>query len=305
MPKNLRKHAKNSLSGLAFALLLCLHLPAEAAQPQKTTSTRTLRSMARAHMAFNRYDKAEILAKTALTHAKTHKTDDAELAMCLIDLGTVYQYQDKLAESEQMLTAGIALQKANPDKNPWIAYTLRMLSSVNRRMHRYEQAQALLDEALTIMLDDHPADDPKLALFHTEQAKLLTDQNRLDEAYTLYSKALTAVEAAYGQSHLCTANVYEDIAALDLKSGRCDEAVSRIDRTIYIRQNYYGPNHPAIIPAWLLKAQIRQSQGDPSGRELNLQKALAAATSIKDPVQLATLHRRASEIRKDTQLAKL
>jgi len=287
---------------IALALLIGLAAVSTAASDNR--SSRTLRTMARAYVAFGQYDKAHLLATQALARAQTHADPD-ELAMCLIDLGTVCQYQDKLDTARQMLAAGIAIQKQAPLTNPYIAHTLRMLSSVYRRLQQYENARTTLDEAITIMLDQHTPEDPALAFFRAEQARLLADLGDIDRAANLCRQALSAVESLYGPEHLCTAGLAQEMAALDLKQGRFDEAQTRIDQTIRIRQRYHGPRHTATIDAILLKAQICRAAGDFAASEQQIAAALAAAAAIRDPVRLSQLHHQAAQIRNNVHIAKL
>ena len=101
---------------LALGLVL-LNLSTADAKPwrgKKSPSSRTLRSMARVYMAYGEYAKAQPLAEKALTLAKRKGTSDSELAMCLIDLATLYKNQGKLVDAEKMCELGLKLQKKGP-----------------------------------------------------------------------------------------------------------------------------------------------------------------------------------------------
>ena len=78
---------------------------------KKHSSSKTLRSMARVYMAYGEYAKAQPLAEKALTLAKRKDTSNSELAMCLIDLATLYNYQGDLAEAETVCKLGLQLQE--------------------------------------------------------------------------------------------------------------------------------------------------------------------------------------------------
>lgn len=292
---------------VAVAGLLCLYLQLAVgtAGASSTPSSRTLRSMARVYIAFGRYEKAQTLAQQALSQAKKQNRQDDELAMCFIDLGTVYQYQDRFQSACEMLEKGIEIQKNLPENNPYIAYTLRMLGAVYRRQQQYLKAQQILDEAIEIMLSTNQPGDPALSLFHTEQAKLFTETGQLEKANDIYINALDIIKETYGNEHLCTANVLEDAAKLDLKRNRLDDAKTRIETTIRIRRKYYGNDHHTLVSAWLTKAQIARALGDIIDSEKNIQNALKAAGKIDNPIALATLHRNVEQIRSDAQLAKL
>jgi len=293
------------LPSILALMVLCLVVsPPLGASTSRRASSRTLRSTARIYMAFGNYEKAYSLASEALVRAQEANVPESELAMCLIDLGTVYQYQEQFDRAQAMLAAGIAVQKRLPETNPWMAHTLRMLSSVHRRQHQYEQAQTLLDEAVS-MLDDRSPCDPSLVLFRGEQGRLFLDQGRLSEAQDIYGGALADIESVYGTGHLCTAGIYEDVAELDLRQGRFGDARARIEKTIRIRERYYGQGRPELISAWLMKARICRAAGDISASEQSISKALAVAAAIKDPVRQSHIHRQASDVRSAMQLASL
>ena len=261
--------------------------------------------MARINMAFGRYGKAQTFAQQALGRAKEQKLQDDELAMCFIDLGTVYQYQDRLQSACDMLEKGIQIQKNLPDENPYIAYTLRMLASVYRKQQQYDKSQRILDEAIEIMLRTNQPGDSALSLFRTEQAKLFAETGQLEKAYDIYANEIEIVEIMYGSGHLCTANVLEDAAKLDLKLKRFDDAKKRIETTIRIRQKYYGNDHHTLVSAWLTKAQVTRALGDVVDSERSIRNAINAAGKIDNPVKIATLHRNVAQIRSYGQLAKL
>lgn len=292
---------------VAAAVLLCLYFQVAAgtAKASNTLSTRALRSMARVNIAFGRYEKAQTFAQQALSQAKKENRQDDELAMCYIDLGTVYQNQDRLQSACEMLEKGIEIQKNLPEENPYIAYTIRMLGSIYRRQQQYQKAQQILDEAIEIMLITNQPGNPALTLFHTEQAKLLTETGQLEKANEIYTNAIEIIKETYGNEHLCTANVLEDAARLDLKRNRFDDAKTRIETTIRIRQKYFGNDHRSLVSAWLTKAQVARAMGDIIDSEKNIRNALNAAQKIDNPVALATLHRNVEQIRSDGQLAKL
>ena len=78
------------LKKVVIVLLLCVLVgPVFADQSDKSYSIKTLRSMARAYMAFGEYEKAHFVAAKALRQGRSQKMDAGEMALCLIDMGTV------------------------------------------------------------------------------------------------------------------------------------------------------------------------------------------------------------------------
>ncbi|MHC4159858.1 MAG: tetratricopeptide repeat protein, partial [Planctomycetota bacterium] len=169
----LTKKRKTLFLALVFGLALLMGSTADG-KPRlgkKNLPCKTLRSMARVYMAFGDYTKALTLAEQALTMARAKNVSDSELALCVIDLAYIYDNQGRLSEAEKMCELGLKLQqKAYYEKHPYIAYTLRTLSSIYQKQGKYRDARLVLERAIAIMLDSHSADDKAMAPFKVEVA---------------------------------------------------------------------------------------------------------------------------------------
>jgi tetratricopeptide (TPR) repeat protein len=264
----------------------------------KSPSSKTLRSMARVYMAYGEYAKAKPLAEKALTQARAEGAADSELAMCLIDLATLYTYQGKLADAEEMCKLGLTLQKKTLYKNhPYLAYTSRTLSSIYYEQGEYSKAKSALDEAVVIMLDIHSADDKAMAPFYVDMAKVLAAQANLEQAESYYQKAMLLINASYGPNHLYTANVLADIAKLYTLQGKYSQAEELIDRAIAAQEKTYGTNHHLVSASWLTKAKICQEKGNFAQAEQLINKSLSAIEKSGNPAAIAKFQKDAKDIR--------
>ncbi len=292
---------------LAFGLaLLNVRSTADAKpwQGKKNPSSKTLRSMARVYMAYGEYSKAQPLAEKALTSAKRKDASDSELAMCLIDLATLYNYQGKLAEAEKACKLGLQLQEKVLYKNhPYLAYTLRTLSSIYRQQGKYRQARSALDNAMAIMHDSHSPDDKAMAPFFVDIAKLHVAQGDLEKAESYYQKAMDLINNSYGPDHLYTANVLCSIAKLYILQEKYTEAEELINRAITVQEKIYGPDHHLIASSWVTKAKICQVNGDYAQADKLVNKALVAIEKSGNAAAFAKLQQDAKEIRISKQVA--
>lgn len=271
---------------------------------KKHSSSKTLRSMARVYMAYGEYAKAQPLAEKALTLAKRNEVSDSELAMCLIDLATLYKNQNKLVDAEKMCELGLQLQKKVLYKNhPYLAYTLSILSSIYCERDNYYQARSALDNAMAIMLDSHSADDKVMAPFFVDIAKLCVAQGTLEKAESYYQKAMDLINDSYGPEHLYTANVLADIAKLYTLQERYAEAEKLINRAITVQEKVYGSDHYLIAPSWLTKAKICQVKGEYAQAEKLINRALVAIEKSGNAAAFAKLQQDAKEIRISKQVA--
>lgn len=297
---------KISLLVLVF-ILASLHSGTAAANrksEEKTRSCKVLRSMARVHMAYGNYAKAQPLAERALTLAKKYNVPDSELCSSLIDLAYIYSHRGMFVEAEKTCKQGLEIQeKFYRQNHPYVAYTLRTLASIHRGQGEYQSARSCLDRAMNIMLEFHTADDPIIAPFKVDIAKLLAAQGQLDEAETYYLKALTLINNSYGPDHLYTTGVLGELARLYTLQERFLEAEPMIAKTLTIQQKVYGPNHHLIAPAWLTMAEIYRAKGDHTKAEKLIQKAVSAVEKTGNITALVKLQQRIVKIRRRKQVA--
>jgi tetratricopeptide (TPR) repeat protein len=265
---------------------------------RKNPSSKTLRSMARVYMAYGEYAKAQPLAEKALTLARAEGAADSEIAMCFIDLAILYNYQGKLVDAEEMCKSGLNLQKKTLYKNhPYLAYTLRTLSSIYYEQGEYSKAKAALDEAVVIILDSKIANDTDTAPFLVDMARILLAQGNLEEAENYYQKAILLINASYGPDHLYTANVLAGMAKLYTLQERYAEAEKLINRAIEIQEKIYGSDHHLISESWLTKAKICQEQGNFVQAEQLINKSLAALEKSGNAAVLEKFQKAAKDIR--------
>ncbi len=273
-------------------------------QGKKSPPSRTLRSMARVYMAYGEYAKAQPLLEKALTLAKREHTSDYELAMCLIDLATLYKNQNKLVDAEKMCELGLKLQRKVLYKNhPYLAYTLSTLSSIYCELGKHSQAKSALDEAMAIMLDGHSADDKAMAPFFVDIAKLYVAQGDLEEAESYYQKAMLLINSSYGPDHLYTANVLASIAELYTLQEKYIEAEELINRAVAVQEKIYGPDHHLIAASWLTKAKICQEKGDILQAEKLANKSLTAIEKSGNAAAFVKLQQDAKDIRAGRHVA--
>jgi tetratricopeptide (TPR) repeat protein len=291
---------------LVFAFTLALLMGSMAGgkpqQDKKSFSCRTLRLIARIYMAYGEYAKAQPLAEQALTLAKRRCESDSELAMCLIDLATLYKNQNKLLDAEKMCKLGLKLQeKALYRNHPYVAHTLRTLGSIYQEQGKYGKASSALDEAMAIMRDSHTENDKALVPFWVDIAGLLVAQGDFKEAEGYYQRAMTLINSSYGPDHLYTANVLGSMARLCTLQGRYNKAEELIDRAIATQEKIYGPDHHLIAPSWLTKARVCHAKGNYVHSEKLIKKALASVRKTGNIAIFTKLERRVEEIRAGKQ----
>jgi len=216
---------------IAFVFLICLPGISSSKDMSSDNSCRALRSMARLYVSCGKYTKALPLAQKALSQAEMNEdVSDSELTSCLIDWAWVYKSRMQFAKAEQVCKRGLELQKiVYYENHPYVAYTLRTLSSIYQGQGRYKEAGDSLNQAMAIMLENHPADDQVIAPFTVDIAKLLVAQGNFEEAKACYLSALDSINKSYGPDHLYTAGVNGYLAKLYVLQGKYRQAKSLIN----------------------------------------------------------------------------
>ena len=289
-----------------FVLLAVFFSTATAKSKDNELSTKTLRSMARAYMAFGKYEKAHVLAERALKQAKSEKVDGGEMALCLIDLGTVYGYEGLLSEAAEKLESGVEFQKkALFEKHPYVAHTLRMLSDIYRRQNHMEQAEVVLSQAVKIMLDNCDLHSKEMAPFILESAKLQFAKGQMEQAIANYQAALDIYEQNYGFGHLMTANVLEDMAHFYMAQKDTERAAGLMSESLAIKNRIFGRYHSSLIDSWLTMARICKYQGQMERCEYYLAKSTETASQTRNVFTMARVYEQANQIRKGGLVASL
>jgi len=274
------------------------------ANPQKQLSTRTLRTMARVYMTYGKYDKARDAAEQALSIAQTTEVETNEMALCLIDLATVYSNLDRLSESESMFQAGIKLQQqALFDDHPYVAQTYRMLSDVQRRSGELDKAERSLGTAVSIMLNHCDIQSREMSPFILESAKYFEARGDFEQAQTNYQMALQMFEESYGSRHLMTANVLESMAQCSLGQHELDRADEYISRALTIQRQLFGRANPVMIDSWLTKARICRAKGEDDRCEYYVSQAVASVEKNRNVITLARIYERVNAIRTENMVA--
>lgn len=289
---------------IGFLIMLVLSVSAFSSVRKDQLPSRKLRNIARLYMAYGQYDKAEGYLLQALHSLQSEESSQAEKAICLIDLATLYSYQDRLAQSEELFLRGLAAQQnALGPEHPYVAHTLRNLTAVYIRMQQLDRAAETLEWAFDIILQHHLPENRVLTPFYIDQAILLTHMGSYDEAEILFLELFNQVRTEFGQQHLYSAQIHKGLAELYLQTGQYASAASHLQSLLEIQQTVYGRNHQILADSYLLGARISREQGDLQQMKDYFNKALAALVPSGDLIAVARLYEQMESIRSADTIA--
>jgi tetratricopeptide (TPR) repeat protein len=217
--------------------------------------------------------------------------------LCLIDLGTVYSYENLHEEAAVRLGEGIVLQKqAIGEQHPYTAHTLRILCDVYRRQGKLEAAEASLGEAFSIMLSRTRLQNRQMAPFLIASAQLSASAGRYEESRKTYEMARQMLLTTYGPDHLYTAQAMQGAAETALACGNLQDAREQIKQSMELQERYFGDAADAdrrVAGSGEDRAGVRCA-----GRsEASMHKAIAAAKQGNNVVTLARVYEQVGAIR--------
>jgi tetratricopeptide (TPR) repeat protein len=160
-------------------------------------------------------------------------------------------------------------------KSRTLALYFNNLAELYRSQGRYEEAEPLYKQALTLyqkLLGDR---HPDVAIIINNLAVLYKSQGRYEEAEPLYKQALALKQELLGDRHLSVATSINNLAVLYDSQGRYEEAEPLYKQALSLIQELLGARHPDVATSINNLAFLYSSQGRYEEAEPLLKQALA------------------------------
>jgi tetratricopeptide (TPR) repeat protein len=120
------------------------------------------------------------------------------------------------------------------------------LALMEWRRGRYDEARALVGDALAIHQRLHGDRHPDVAGDLVLLGSILTDRGDYAEAQPVQERALAARQALLGATHPYVADTLDNLGVVLYHQGRLDAALARYREALSIRERALGPDHPDV-----------------------------------------------------------
>ena len=144
---------------------------------------------------------------------------------------------ERLDEAERYLDEHLRLSVAEPARR---ASALLQISRIAELRGQLERAAEYRADYVTLLEGLYPPGHNTLAIAHNNYASALDDLGRDDEAERYYRRAIEAMLGAHGPENPIVARFRLNLAALQSKTGDCDEAISTYDEVCAMRRETLG-----------------------------------------------------------------
>jgi tetratricopeptide (TPR) repeat protein len=214
----------------------------------------------------------------ALDLAEANRHDELALDVWLelVELVGKQQVDSKRGEQWVRRARAALIRIGEPPKRHFRWLTARGI--LLYRLGRYEDAEAVLNDALSLGADVHGPDDVRLNVPATTLAGVFVDTDRLDEGRTLTRQALARARHSLGNRHPQVAYLLMNLGNLHWKTGRRDEAGRALDEALGILAASHGEASVPVAQARLSIAELHRMNGD-------LDRALAHAQAARDTLE--------------------
>lgn len=188
--------------------------------------------------------------------------------------------------------------------DPAVPTSLNNLATFYVAVGRYEEAEPLLDRAVTLTRANLGPGHPYLAVTLQNLASLREAQGELAEAQPLLEEALEIDERALGASHPKVGHDLNRLAELAAAQQKLGEAEALFYQGLAIREDNLGPDHPEVAVSLMSLARFYAGQDQNALAEALYRRALAIREkklSPDDPVLADTLRHYAVFLRKTSR----
>ncbi len=196
------------------------------------------------------YARAEALVGEALALDRRHRGEASEaVARGLVRLARVFDDQGELEESERHFREAVAVARGLALDEP-LALALDHYSHLLIRLSRYDEAEALLREAITIYRGLYGEMHPVTASGLVRLATLHEAKGDYETAEALFRQAEVVQRQLFEGAHPQLAATLNNLADLLRRRGRYDEAGELFEAALEMRRKIHGEEHPEV--AWTL-----------------------------------------------------
>ena len=194
-------------------------------------------------------ESTELLSKIIALQEYHHDPKDLDLIRNLFELAANYSYDGDYDLALPLVIRVVASRKEQlGEQHPHYLNALVSLSSIEKSRENFEEAEALIREALRgyEKLPDERDFKRSLAV-QNDLGLVYAAQGRYEEAIQVYEKTMSEVEESLDLDDHTSVTLMANLADAYAKLGQQHEAQCLYERALQIRKDVWGIEHPATL----------------------------------------------------------
>ncbi len=212
----------------------------------------------------HRYSNAERHHRASLTLAmRIYGPENAEVAMSLINLATVFKEQGKYEAAETLVGRALAMrQKLLGLVHHDTAVAGDFLASLLLYQRKYAAAEELCRQELEQRQKFLGPENSEIPPILNNLGSALFRQGKPEAAETIFRQALAMKQKLYGPEHPEVVLSISNLAEVLSHQGKYEEVEALLRQALAMKQKLYGPEHPEVARSIndLAEALVRQGK---------------------------------------------
>jgi eukaryotic-like serine/threonine-protein kinase len=218
--------------------------------------------------------RADTLLHLALERRRALVAGDTpELGRNLVAVGLLRADQARYEEADSLVRAGLGLARRLRPGHPDVAAATLALGRVLENRGRYDEAIAVLEEAVRLHAAGGETPELGRALYGLANNYFYTGQYPVADSLT--RQALRITRRLHGDRHPSVADDLINLGAVAHEQGRYDEAEAHYRDALAIIRGWYGDAHPRTAAALTVLARTLLFRDRVAEADSQLQAALA------------------------------
>ncbi|KAL8796201.1 MAG: hypothetical protein Q9195_001535 [Heterodermia aff. obscurata] len=194
-------------------------------------------------------ESIKLLSKIIKLQESRHDPKDLDLIRNLSELAATYNYDGDYDSALPLVIRVVACRKEQlGEQHPHYLNALVSLASIKRSQENFEEAEALIQEALRgyDKLPDERDFKRSLAV-QNDLGLVYAAQGQHEEAIRVYEKTMSEVEKSLDPDDATSVTLMANLADAYTEVGQQHEAQRLYERALQIREDVWGMEHPATL----------------------------------------------------------
>ena len=194
-------------------------------------------------------ESLELLLKIVTLQESRHHPEDLDLIRNLFELAASYSYIGNFDSALPLVTRVVAIRKEQlGEHHPHYLNALVSLSSIKKAQENFEEAEALILEALQGYEKLPDEEDFKRSLaVQNDLGLVYAAQGRHEDAIRVFEKTMSEVKESLEPDDHTSVTLMANLASAYAEVGQQHEAQCLYERALQIRQGVWGVLHPATL----------------------------------------------------------
>ena len=229
-----------------------------------TVGGRLYNSLANVHHDRGDYAQAQVAYEQALVfHESRPDANPLIHAFVVNNLASLQEDRGNLAQAESLFRRSLAMRRELADDNNLLVIHARTnLARVLTKLGQLDEAASHLDDIAALLAEHYPDNTLRRLRLSWQYALVALARGQPESALAGIQAVLESLDQDHPDLIDLRASARLDMARIQRRLGALDEGLMLADQAMILLDGMQPPDHPALLRARLLRAELVAGQGD-------------------------------------------